>query len=274
MGSPKYLDPSKSPRAFYGAELRRLREQASLTQDRLGELVFCSGAYLGQIEAAVRNPQMDMSVRLDEILNTGGLLTRLCELVIQSKHAEHFAEVADLEQKADTICAFAPTLITGLLQTELYARAVFRAGLPWASDAEIEERVRVRMDRTRLLESPDRPKLWVILHESALTLPVGNRGIMRAQMDHIAELMQARRAIVQVMPVSAGAHALMEGSLYLMTFQDAPAVAYSEGLRSGVLLDDPAVVADCRQAYDHVRAAAMSPNDSLDVIERLAEEVT
>ncbi|WP_436789900.1 helix-turn-helix domain-containing protein [Yinghuangia sp. YIM S10712] len=274
MAAPKDPDPLSSPRAFYGSELRRLREAAGLSQEQLGGVVFCSGAYIGQIEAAVRRPQEDMSERLDEVLGSDGLLLRLCRPANKSPHAEHFADAAEWEQHALTISAFAPTLITGLLQTEGYSRAVFEAGLPWASPSEIEDRVRARSERAKLLYSPTRPKLWAILHESALRLPVGGPEVMREQLTHIIELARERRIIVQVLPTATGAHALIEGPLYLMTFADAPPVAYVEGVFTGNLLDDPAMVAAAQRAYDCVRAMALSPCDSLSMMERLAEEFT
>ncbi|NUU22766.1 MAG: helix-turn-helix transcriptional regulator [Streptomycetaceae bacterium] len=266
-------DPSRSPRAFYGSELRRLREAAGLSQEKLGEKVFCSGAYISQIESAVRKPQLDMSKRLDVVLGSDGLLTRLCKLVNRSRHAEHFADTAELEQLAETISVFAPTLVPGLLQTEAYAQAVFEAWSPLASEHDISERVRARRDRARLLDAETRPLLWVILHEFALRLPVGGAGVMREQLEHIVRLARARRVLVQVLPAAAGAYALMEGQLYMMTFADAPTVAYTEGVMTGNLLDEPAVVAKCQTAYDLARAAAMSPSESLAFIERLAEEI-
>lgn len=272
MAAPKELDPSSSPRAFYGSELRRLREAAGMSQEKLGELVFCSGTYIGQMESAVRRPQADLSERLDTAFRSDGLLARLCKLANKSPHAEYFEDAADLEQHALTISAFAPTLITGLLQTDGYSRGVFGAGLPWASSTEIEERVRARSERAKLLHSPTRPKLWVILHEFALRLPVGGAEVMREQLAHIIELARERRIIVQVLPTSAGAHALIEGPIYLMTFADAPPVAYAEGVLTGNLLDDPAVVDAAQRAYDCVRAMALPPRDSIAMIERLAEE--
>lgn len=55
------LDAYANPRAFYGAELRRLREEAGLTQTQLGERVFCTGSYVGRFESATRWPMVDMS---------------------------------------------------------------------------------------------------------------------------------------------------------------------------------------------------------------------
>jgi transcriptional regulator with XRE-family HTH domain len=92
MTQPKNLDPYTSPRAFYGAELRRLREAAGLSQEQLGERVFCSGTYAGQFESATRRPQPDVSKLFDEVLGCGEHFRRLCELARQSKHAEHFAD--------------------------------------------------------------------------------------------------------------------------------------------------------------------------------------
>lgn len=71
MTQAKDVDPYVSPRSFYGAELRRLREENRLSQEQLGERVFCSGAYIGQFEAAKRRPQQDMSRLLDGVLGSG-----------------------------------------------------------------------------------------------------------------------------------------------------------------------------------------------------------
>ncbi|WP_260326868.1 helix-turn-helix transcriptional regulator [Streptomyces sp. TLI_185] len=57
---------------FYGAELRRRREDAGFSQSGLGELLFCSGSYIGQMEVATRSPQLDMSEQIDTILKTTG----------------------------------------------------------------------------------------------------------------------------------------------------------------------------------------------------------
>ncbi|PHQ53059.1 transcriptional regulator, partial [Streptomyces cinnamoneus] len=57
MTQSKDTDPYADPRAFYGSELKRLREGAGLTQEQLGQRVFCSASYIGQFETAVRRPQ-------------------------------------------------------------------------------------------------------------------------------------------------------------------------------------------------------------------------
>ncbi|MFF3305321.1 Scr1 family TA system antitoxin-like transcriptional regulator [Streptomyces sp. NPDC001741] len=126
MPLPKDLDPYANPRAFYGAELRRLREAAGLSQNELGEQAFCSGTYIGLFEAAERRPQVDLSRKFDELLLSGEHLQRLSLLARQSKVADYFADAAELERRATSICEYAPMLVPGVLQTRDYARAVTR----------------------------------------------------------------------------------------------------------------------------------------------------
>lgn len=57
---------------FWGTELKRRREDAGLTQEALGRRVFVSGGYIGQFEQAIRKPQLDVAVRIDEVLQTDG----------------------------------------------------------------------------------------------------------------------------------------------------------------------------------------------------------
>ncbi|SEQ02330.1 helix-turn-helix domain-containing protein [Streptomyces radiopugnans] len=258
---------------FFGSELRRRREAAGVTQQELGDRVFCSGSYIGQFESAVRKPQLELARRFDEELDTDGYFSRMCEeLVNSSPFADYFAEAAEFQTLATTICEFSPTLVPGLLQTEGYARAVVEAGLPFEPEEEIEQRVKTRMGRTRLLRGPTSPKLWVILDEGVLRRPVGGPGVMAEQLRHLEAMGTGRRVLVQILPYSSGAHALLDGSMTLMTFDDAPPVAYTEGPYSGQLLDDPALVARCEASYDHVRAAALPPRESLDLIRTTAEE--
>jgi hypothetical protein len=243
-----------------------------MSQDKLGGLVYCSGAYISQIEAATRKPQFDLAERVDAVLKTGGYLARLCPMVTKSRHAEYFAAAAELEATAQSICEYAPTLVPGLLQTEEYARAVVWAASPLAAGKDVDERTAARLERARLLDSPAKPELWFVLHETVLHIVVGGQGVMHRQLRHVVELGRMNRMLVQVLPFAAGAHAIPAGMVSLMTFADAPPVAYVEGLHSGQLLEEPALVAKCRRSYDFVRAVALSPEASLALIESAAEE--
>ncbi|MFF4408578.1 helix-turn-helix domain-containing protein [Streptomyces sp. NPDC001262] len=257
---------------FFGTELKRCREAAGLTQQELGRRVFCSGGYIGQFETGIRKPQLDVALRIDAELRTGGFFERMWrELINKSPYADSFSETAYLETLAATIMEYAPTYVPGVLQTAAYARAVFLGGLPLAPEDEIQARVAARLARARILDDPAKPSFWSVLDEGVIRRKIGGAAVMHEQLKHVIALIRKRRIGVQVMPFGAGAP-VVDGSLTLMTFEDAPPVAYSEGYRTGSLLDDPATVAWCERAYDLARAVALSPEASVDLIESVAEE--
>ena len=246
MAGPKDLDPSSSPRALLGAELRHAREKAGLSQDELGQRLFVSGSFIGQLEAGTRR--------------------------MLPEYAEHFAEAAEAEATATEIREYAPLLIPGLLQTAAYARAVSRAYEPTAPDEAIEELVTARMERTRILDDPTQPLLWAIVDEAALHRVTGGPKVMAAALSHIVGLIRQSRVIVQVLPFKAGAHPAMEGSIKLMDFNDAPPLVYLEGVATGRLEDDPTTVRWHRRTYEFLAACALSPQNSLALIEAMAQD--
>ncbi|MEU2682041.1 helix-turn-helix transcriptional regulator [Streptomyces sp. NPDC007107] len=272
MPLPKDLDPYANPRAFYGAELRRLREAAGLSQNELGERAFCSGTYIGLFEAAERRPQEEISRALDGLLGSGEHLQRLCRLARTSKVAGYFADAAELQQRALSIAEYSSMVVPGLLQTESYARALTRAAHPYASDDVIDNHVRTRMERGLLLDSPTPPVLWVIVHEAALRVPVGGAAVIAEQLDHLRSQAMARpRVVVQVLPYAAGATPLLHSAVTLMHFADAPPAAYTEAAYSGQLVEDSGLVEQISSAYDLARASALSPEASLSLIKSAAK---
>lgn len=248
-------------------------EEAGLTQDALGRMVFVSGGYVGQFEQAIRKPQLDVAVRIDGVLQTDGFFERTWrKLIDDQRYADYFAAAAELERLATKICDFESMIVPGLLQTAAYTRALTLANNPFAPDEYIEDRVRARLDRAAILKDATRPSYWAVLHEAALRVPVGGPSTMAEELEYIARLMRERKILVQVLPFAAGAYAQMGKSLKLMEFEDAPPTAYTEAVYSGNLLDDPAVVKRAQATYDLLRAAALSPEASLALIESAAED--
>ncbi|NJP51627.1 helix-turn-helix domain-containing protein [Streptomyces sp. SBST2-5] len=258
---------------FFGAEPRRRREEAGFTQVVPGARVFVSGGCTGQFEQAIRKPQLDVAQRIGEVLQTDGIFERLCrKLIDDRRYADYFAKAAEPEAPAISISEFAPALAPGLLQTPEYARAVTLAMNPCTPDESIEERVSGRIERARILKDATRPTYWGILHENVLRVPVGGPEVMAEQREYVASLARDRAVVVQVLPCMAGAYAVMTGSLKLMEFEDTPPTACTEAVYSGPLLDDPAVVKRTYSAYDLLRAAALSPEASLGLIESAAKD--
>ncbi|MEV6568763.1 helix-turn-helix domain-containing protein [Streptomyces kronopolitis] len=257
---------------FWGTELKRRREDAGLTQEGLAAKVFVSGGYIGQFEQAIRKPQLDVAIRIDAVLQTDGFFERMWRRLIgASPYESYFAAVAELEALATRICEFESALVPGLLQTPAYTHEVMLSAAPFASADELHEKVSARKERAQIFKGPAKPEYWAIVHETALRIPVGGPACMAEQLEHVAALAHSRQVAVQVIPYAQGAHAVMCHSMKLMEFADTPPTVYTEGLFWGQLLDDPTLVKRATATYDLLRAAALSPEASLSLIESAAE---
>lgn len=268
------MDQRRKPRTQrekYGEELRLRRSAVGLTQEELGNVVVCSPALISHYEAGRRLPKPDDARRIDQALSTDGFFERWLE-DLESKYTDHFAAVAELEQQATLIQQFALTLIPGVFQTEAYARALFRAYRPNHTAEELDEAVVIRTKRSRILDGPMKPVVWTLLDESVLRRRVGGSQVMAEQLGRVADLAEAGRLRLHVLPYDVGAHALQQSLLTLMSFEDSAPVAYAEGFLTGNLMDDQALVTASQTAYALALSDALSREDSLALVRAAAEE--
>lgn len=128
----------------------------------------------------------------------------------------------------------------------LESREVLSSGAVPKSDDERDELLVTRLERARILDDFHSPKVWVLLDEAVLRRPIGGPEVMCKQLRHIAALAETNRIRVHVLPFSVGYHALLEGFVSLMWFEDLPPLAYAEGLRSGRIMELPSVVRECQ----------------------------
>jgi transcriptional regulator with XRE-family HTH domain len=150
-----------------------------------------------------------------------------------------FVNYLDLEQVAELIRTYEVQFVPGLLQTDAYARAVIEVGFPNAQPDQVERRATLRMDRKRLLDRPDGPRLWAVLDEAVLHRPIGGYDVLRAQIESLIEISTSPSVRLQVMPFSAGGHAAAGGAFSVLRFrhEELPDVVYIEHLTSAVYLD-------------------------------------
>ncbi|MFI2757590.1 helix-turn-helix domain-containing protein [Streptomyces echinatus] len=262
------LDPGASPLDYYGFELRRYREAAGLTQRQLGEIVNYTGSLVGQVETARKVPTPEFSERVDAALGTGGLLSRLVDLVLRSQLPAWFREVAELETRATKISTFQMGMIHGLLQTPAYARAT----LGTIDETGIEDRTAARLARQRIFHKSKPPAFWVVFSEAALYQEIGGRGTMQEQLAHLLSCERDPRINVQVLPFSAGEHAGLTGSFTLFNFASDPTIVYTEGYGSAHPTANVDTVENCSLRYDHLQAAALSIRDSAELIRGVMED--
>ncbi|WP_053755643.1 helix-turn-helix domain-containing protein [Streptomyces sp. MMG1533] len=266
------IEDNPRSREQYGQELKRRREAAGFTQEELSQRAVMSRTHIAHIEAGRRRPDVEDARRLDVVLEAGGFFERFLPTLDGRKVAEHFAEAAELERQAVAIKQYASTLVPGFLQTPEYAREVLGSGHPAKSDEKRDSLLATRVERTRILDDFDSPKVTLLLGEAVLRQVIGSPEIMCEQLWHIAELGESRRIRAHVLPFTAGAHALLAGPVKLMWFEELPPVAYVEGLKSGRVWEVQGTVRELEDVYDHALGDALSHRKSLALIRSVAED--
>ncbi|MGW0669319.1 helix-turn-helix domain-containing protein [Streptomyces sp. NPDC002746] len=268
MANIQSLDPCASPLDYYGWELRRQREAAGLRQQQLGDIIFCTGSLIGQVETTKKIPTRDFSERVDAALGTDGVFSRLVGLVLRSQLPTWFQAYAEMEARAAYISTYQAQLVYGLLQTEDYARAVLATGMP----DDLEGLLAARMERQRILEQERPPLAWAVLDEAVLHRPIGGHEVMRAQLQRLLEFTTHRWMRIQVLPFAAGEHSSLAGSFTAMRFEDDPDIVYTEDLISGHMTANPDTVREGSLRYAHLQAASLSVEESAALIARVMEE--
>ncbi|KOT42108.1 DNA-binding protein [Streptomyces caelestis] len=258
--------------ALFGARVRRLRTAAGLTQAELGTRTHVVGTRITQIErASGAKPTLELARALDAALGADDLLVELWPYVYREAFPDWSRKFMEHSERAVVVREYAAHVVPGLLQTEAYARAVLKVGRTLGNEEQLEERVGVRMGRQERLGMPDRPDLWVVLDESVLRRPVGGKPVMHEQLARLLGIGSEPHITVQVLPFNQGEHEVMGGSLTLLTLPDGSEVAYTEGAHYGQLVEDPHEVRSFALTYDRLRAAALPPLMSLDMIRSVME---
>ncbi|MGX5213832.1 helix-turn-helix domain-containing protein [Streptomyces violaceus] len=258
--------------ALFGARVRRLRTAVGLTQAELGDRTHVVSTRITQIErASGAKPTLELARALDAALGAEDLLVELWPYVYREAFPDWSRKFMEYAERAMAVRQYAAHVVPGLLQTEDYARAVLSLDALLDSEEQLEERVAARMGRQDRLSSPERPELWVVLDEAVLRRPVGGQAVMRKQLARLLDAAVERHITVQVLPFDQGGHEAMGGSLTILTLPDGSEMAYTEGADYGQLIEEPVNVGRYRVIYDRLRAAALPPVTSLDMIRSTME---
>jgi transcriptional regulator with XRE-family HTH domain len=271
------------------AELKRLREAAKLSQEEVAERLDWHPTKVFRIETGRTAPHPnDVRVMLDLYgLTDDEQRQALVQLAKDSRKKGWWYSYRDvlpnryefligLEEEASSIRNFELAVIPGLLQIEDYARALIRTGPLELGPEEVERLVEVRMARQKVLAKADRPQFWAILDEAAIRRPIGGPAVMRAQLQHLASASEQGKTTIQVIPYSVGAHPGTTGPFVILEFPG-PAeqgVVNMEIITGNLYVDKAEDVQLHKNAFNHLCAVALSPDDSRAMLLAIAEELT
>ncbi|WP_368733028.1 helix-turn-helix domain-containing protein [Streptomyces alkaliphilus] len=268
----KDFNPAPTPLERFGHDVKRVRMGRRLTQRQLGKAAGYSESYVSQVESGKLLPSERFAEGCDLAFGTNGLFGRMLHRLQAGDHPSQFAPYVQLEQRATRLLDFSTTTVMGLLQTEDYAHAIFRAGHPEEAENVIAGKVAARVGRWEVLEHGRFPALWVVMHEACLRTRVGGASVMAAQLAHLMNRAELPRVDIQVIPYAAGAAAAHSGPFTLMAFENEPMVLYAGDPQGGNLYRDKTTVAAHLRHYDRLRAHALPPDESSAFIAHVSKE--
>ncbi|MFH7598809.1 helix-turn-helix transcriptional regulator [Streptomyces racemochromogenes] len=253
---------------------RVLREKANLTQKELGRRLGYSAAAISAVETGAQPASDAMLIGLEAEIGEGlGVFEAAREWVSRDKYPDLFQDFAGIEPTALTISSYQPLVIDGLFQTEEYATALIEGGFPPVSNERVRELVEGRMARKVLFDRDPVPLIELIVAEDVLRRQVGSEQTMRDQLRCLLFHAERRSVTIQVLPLKPAPRtdsAGLYGPLKLVETVAHKRLVYLEVQDESLLISDPGKVSMYFQRHARIRAQALSPDESLSLIQELA----
>lgn len=260
-------------RPRFGAELKAHRLAKGWTQAKLAEMLGYSGSFISDIERGDRGASEDFAKRSDAVFAAPGTFVRLWEDLQREAFPTWFAPIVPIEREATGITGWELGAVPGLLQTEDYARALVRARKPHDDEESIERTVRARIDRQGILTKTKPLKVWYVIGEGVTRQVIGGPEVMGAQIDRLVKAAEEPGIVLQVLPYSANDHAGVEGLLYVYERAGQHPVAYSECFGGARIIEDQSEVSDLTTVVAMLRAAALSPRDTVALMRQIRRDL-
>jgi transcriptional regulator with XRE-family HTH domain len=271
-----------------GTELRRLRESAGYKLEEVAGMLGVAPSTLSRIEtgkAPTKSAYLSQLLELYRVTDVGQRQV-LVEIAREGHRKGWWAAYDDvlpgglgvyvgLEAEASGLRGYEISVVHGLLQTTDYARAVLRASAPRHTADQIERLVDLRMERQRRLDDNPPLDLWVIHDEAVVRRSVGGPVVMRHQLAHLLVVAGLPGVTLQVLPFDSGAHAGHDGPFSVIAFHDRSdsEVVYVESAAGPIYLEKDRDVRARTEVFDRLRAAALPPEASLDLVSKAAREL-
>jgi transcriptional regulator with XRE-family HTH domain len=270
-------------RIVLGAQLRRLREAADISRAEAGYAIRGSDSKISRMELGrVGFKERDVADLLTMYgVTDAGERTVFLEMVRKSNERgwwhrytdlmpDWFQDFVGLEESAALIQNYELQFVPGLLQTEEYIRAVASHGRPEHLDEPTERRVRLRLQRQKVLSRPGAPRLWAVVDESVLHRPIGGAAVLRRQIDHLLEMTRLPNITLQIVPYDMSGYSA-EGSFSMLRFAEPalPDIVYIEHFGGALYLDRPAEIELYGRVIDRLAVDAETPDRSRQMLSKV-----
>ncbi|WP_158581657.1 helix-turn-helix domain-containing protein [Actinomadura spongiicola] len=284
---PAAISPTVRQRRLR-VELRKARDEASLTQEQVAERLDWSLSKVIRIESgAVNISTTDLRAMLAFY---GVAEERINELVQLAKAArertwwsgykkilsQQYYDLIGYESAAGIIRQYENLIIPGLLQTQEYAQEYLKNDLPPEHSTDAEALVDVRMRRQEILEIDEGPKVFFVLDEAVVHRQIGGPGVMRDQLRHLIEMTNRSHITIEVVPFTAGANPGLRGSFTILEFpsaEDDDVLHLESPGFMRVTRDLQDAVVTYRERFERLREVSLKPEGTAVLLNRLADSL-
>ena len=265
-----------------GKRLRELRVAAKLSGKELAESLSWVGSKISKIENGKQTPTDDDIKEWTRATSsedqTASLLAALHNLELQ--HAEwqrvlktgmksHQLTLSQLDERTKFYRGFENTVIPGLTQTPEYARARFaQVVMVHKVPNDINEAVKVRMQRQEMLYRPDK-RFHFVITEAALRYRLVSPDIMIGQLDRLMAMTSMRNVKLGIIDfktqyVTDPRHGFWVYDDHLVQFE-----SYSAEIN----LRQPQEIELYSGIFEHLAAVASYGSEARAIISRVMHEL-
>ncbi len=262
-------------------ELRRARLEAGLTQEHVAGVMDWSLSKLIRIEngsvsistndlkALVQYYKITDDKRIAELLALARASRERSWWSTYRDISKQLAQLIEYESAAYISRHYQDLVIPGLLQTTEYMRTSTRQLAPDMPASQVDTVVEVRLKRQELVKRAETPLLFFVLDEAVIRRMVGDRDVMRRQLQQLVEAADMPNITVEIVPFTAGLVPGLQAPFVIHEFSDAAddELLYLESPRGDVLnRDNPDEILRYREDFERLRRASLGPQGTIDFL--------
>lgn len=266
--------PAPVMKILLGHELERLRKAAGFTQEQSAEVLRCTQQKIAYIERGGGIKHLELQGLLDAYQPSGSDRAYAEDLHKESDHRskrggfrsrfqQHLRLLVDMEPTCQRLFSHQAKLVPGLLQTESYMRALFRAWRPSRGQDQIDSDTDARLARQRILDNVEQ-QFWFVMDEAALRRTAGSKEIMTEQITRLVDIIDRPNVELQVVPFDVGYYMGQAHSYTIFGYDTNPPVdiVYLDQHDGGEYVDDIRRTPKYQTLWEQQKAAAMGPEQT------------
>ncbi|MFE3602244.1 helix-turn-helix domain-containing protein [Streptomyces sp. NPDC059142] len=258
---------------YVGDQIKRWRMRAGLSREELAVVANYSPDTIKSMEQGARMPTPKLLDAADDLFHAEGLLSAGKQYLRKDRFPLRAQEAMDAEAEAVSIWSYEVALVPGLLQTACHAKAMFMGNCPVVSEEVAEERLRGRLERQTILTRTPPVEFSFVVYEAVLRCPMGGRDVHRDQLKHLVDVAQLHNVSLQVLPFERVVSSALSGPIVVMRNAAHESSGYTSAQSLSEFMPVPEQVSKLVERYGRIRMEALSAQESMNFITRVADEL-